>query len=155
MSVAFRRECDDEHLEPKFERPIPAGPNLVTARGLEQIRSRVVELDATLPNLADDDAIKAARRELRYWSTRQSTAQLMDKADGSRVAFGCTVTFQTSGRQRVITLVGDDEADPVAGLLSFSAPLCRALMGAEPGEILDFGNTKEAIEVISIYSPAA
>ena len=33
MSVAFRRESDEEHLEPKFEIPIPVGPNLVTARG--------------------------------------------------------------------------------------------------------------------------
>ena len=33
VSVAFRRESDEEHLEPKFERPIPPGANLVTARG--------------------------------------------------------------------------------------------------------------------------
>lgn len=53
-------------------------------------------------------------------------------------------------RQRVITIVGDDEADPAAGLLSFCAPLSRALMGAEPGEKLDFANEEDAIEVISI-----
>ena len=154
MSVAFRRESDEEHLEPKFERPIPPGPNLVTARGLAEIRTRVAELEATLPGLVDEDAIKATRRELRYWSTRQSTAQLMNKADGSRVAFGCTVTFQMNRKQRVITIVGDDEADPAAGLLSFSAPLSRALMGAEPGETLDFANEEEAIKVISIGIPA-
>jgi transcription elongation GreA/GreB family factor len=154
MSVAFRRESDEEHLEPKFELPIPPGPNLVTARGLAQIRARVAELEATLTGLTDEGAIKAARRELRYWSTRQSTAQLMDKADGSRVAFGCTVTFQMNGRQRAITIVGDDEADPTAGLLSFSAPLSRALMGAEPGEKLDFANKDDAIKVISIGIPA-
>lgn len=153
MSVAFRRESDEEHLEPKFELPIPPGPNLVTARGLAQIRARVAELEAALPGLADEDAVKAARRELRYWSTRQVTAQLMDKADGSRVAFGCTVTFQMNGRQRAITIVGDDEADPAAGLLSFSAPLSRALMDAEPGEKLDFANKDDAIEVISIGIP--
>ena len=129
MSVAFRRESDEAHLEPKFELPIPPGPNLVTARGLAQIRARVAELEATLSGLADEDAIKAARRELRYWSTRQSTAQLMDKANGSRVSFGCTVTFQMNRKQRAITIVGDDEADPAAGLLSYSAPLSRALMG--------------------------
>ena len=154
MSVAFRRESDEEHLEPKFELPIPPGPNLVTARGLAQIRARVAELEATLLRLTDEDAIKAARRELRYWSTRQSTAQLMDKADGSRIAFGCTVTFQMNGSQRAITIVGDDEADPAAGLLSFSAPLSRALMGAEPGEKLDFANKDDAIKVISIGIPA-
>ena len=150
MSVAFRRESDEAHLEPKFELPIPPGPNLVTARGLAQIRARVAELEATLPGLADEDAIKAARRELRYWGTRQSTAQLMDKANGSRVSFGCTVTFQMNRKQRAITIVGNDEADPAAGLLSFSAPLSRALMDAEAGEKLDFANEKDAIEVISI-----
>ena len=36
MSVAFRRESDEEHKEPKFEIPIPVGPNLVTAAGLRQ-----------------------------------------------------------------------------------------------------------------------
>jgi len=30
MSVAFRRESDEEHLEPKFELPVPPGPNFVT-----------------------------------------------------------------------------------------------------------------------------
>ena len=42
MSVAFRRESDEEHLEPKFELPIPPGPNLVTERGLA-----LVGLDST------------------------------------------------------------------------------------------------------------
>ncbi|GGZ06048.1 GreA/GreB family elongation factor [Novosphingobium colocasiae] len=153
MSVAFRRENDDEHLEPKFEIPIPPGPNLVTTRGLAQIRTRVAELEALLPELADEDANKAARRELRYWSTRQSTAQLVEKADGSRVAFGCTVTFRMNRKQRMITIVGDDEADPAAGLLSFSAPLSRALMGAEAGEVLDFAERQDAIEVISVGVP--
>jgi len=154
MSVAFRRESDDEHLEPKFERPIPPGPNLVTPRGLEQIRGRVAELEAALPTLAEEDAIKAARRDLRYWSTRQSTAQVTGPGDGSRVAFGCTVTFRMNGRERVVTIVGDDEADPAAGLLSFSAPPSRALMGAEPGETLNFANVEDAIEVLSISTPA-
>ena len=150
MSVAFRRESDDEHLEPRFELPIPPGPNLVTARGLAQIRARVCELEAALPGLADKEAIEAARRKLRYWSTRQSSAQLIDPADGSEVAFGCTVSFRLNGTLRTITIVGDDEADPAAGLLSFSAPLSRALMGAEPGETLDFANREDAIEVVSI-----
>ena len=150
MLFRSRREGDDEHLEPKFELPIPVGPNLVTERGLKQIRARVTELEALLSGLTDEDAIKAVKRDLRYWSTRQATAQLVKTADGSRVAFGCTVTFQMNGRQRTITIVGDDEADPAAGLLSFSAPLSRALMDAEPGEVLDFAHKEDAIEVISI-----
>ena len=37
MSVAFRRESDEEHKEPRFELPIPPGPNLVTAAGLATV----------------------------------------------------------------------------------------------------------------------
>lgn len=150
MSVAFRREGDDEHMEPKFELPIPAGPNLVTARGLAQIRSRLAELEAQLPGILDEEAVKKARRELRYWGTRQSTAQLVDRPDGSVVAFGTTVTIRHGGKLREITIVGDDEADPANGLISFSAPLSRAVLNAEIGELVDFAGKTEAIEIVKI-----
>ncbi|NMN04429.1 MULTISPECIES: GreA/GreB family elongation factor [unclassified Novosphingobium] len=152
MSVAFRRESDDEHLEPKFERPIPTGPNLVTPRGLEQIAAKVAEVEAQVAALADEDALKAARRDLRYWSTRLATAQVMPPPSGTVVEFGATVTLRHNGKLRTITLVGDDEADPAAGLLSFSAPLARAIMGAEAGESVDFGGKADAVEVLEIGS---
>ena len=47
MSVAFRRESDEEHLEPKFELPVPPGPNFVTPAGLALIEARVAELETT------------------------------------------------------------------------------------------------------------
>ncbi len=150
MSVAFRREGDDEHLEPKFELPIPPGPNRVTVRGLALIAGKLAELAALIPTLTDEAAQKAARREHRYWSTRQSTAELMPRPAGDIVAFGCTVTLRLNGQRRTITLVGDDEADPPAGLLSFSAPLCRAIIGAETGEVFDFAGKAEAVVIETI-----
>ena len=150
MSVAFRREGDDEHLEPKFELPIPPGPNRVTPRGLALIVRRRAELEVLIPTLTDEVAIKAARRDQRYWNTRQATAELMARAAGDVVAFGCTVTLRLNGALRTITLVGDDEADPPAGLVSFSAPLARAISGGEPGELCDFAGKADAIEIIAI-----
>ena len=85
MSVAFRRESDEEHLEPKFELPIPPGPNLVTAAGLAQVAARVEEIEAGLPALTDDDAKKAARRDLKYWRQRLATAELVPVAKGDKV----------------------------------------------------------------------
>jgi transcription elongation GreA/GreB family factor len=155
MSVAFRRESDEEHLEPKFEIPIPPGPNLVTARGLAQIKAKVVELEKLLPTLGDEDAIKAARRELRYWGTRQATAQLAPVPAGDIVEFGCTVTFRQGSKERTICIVGDDEADPAGGLISFSAPLVRAMMEAEQGESVAFGGKPDAIEIMAITVPDA
>ena len=150
MSVAFRREGDDEHLEPKFELPIPPGPNRVTARGLAQIAARRAEIEARIAMLTDEAEIKTARRDHRYWSTRQSTAEVMPRPDGHSVAFGCTVTYSLNGAIRTVTLVGDDEADPPAGLLSANAPLARAIMGAEVDETFDFAGKPDAIAIIAI-----
>ena len=153
MSVAFRRDSDEEHLEPKFELPIPSGPNLVTARGLALIQAKVVALEASLPGLTDEAEITATKREMRYWRARQATAQLVPEPDGEAVAFGCTVTFRLNGKERSITLVGDDEADPAAGLISFSAPLSRAMMNAVPGDLLSFGGKADALEVLAVDVP--
>lgn len=154
MSVAFRRDGDEEHLEPKFEIPIPPGPNLVTARGLALIGQRVAELGAQVESLiaggAEQSAIDAAKRDLRYWQTRQVTAELVPVPSRETVEIGTRVTFRHKGKQRVLAIVGDDEADPAAGKVSFSAPLARALMHAEPGELLEFGGQEDALEVLAI-----
>ncbi len=149
MSVAFRRESDDEHLEPRFELPIPPGPNLVTARGMRLIGERVAELQARLAGL-DSETAKAAQRDLRYWQTRQITAELAPVPTGKTVEFGTKVTFTLNGRRRVLSIVGDDEADPANDMVSFSAPLARAMIGAEAGEVLPFGGKDDAIEVLGI-----
>lgn len=151
MSVAFRREGDDEHLEPKFELPIPQGPNLVTARGLALIGERVAELEARIARAGPGDTdLDGLKRDLRYWHTRQTTALVQPVPPGDTVEFGTRVTFRLKGKPRTLAIVGDDEADPAAGLISFSAPLSRALMGAEPGEVLAFGSDEDAIEVLEI-----
>jgi transcription elongation GreA/GreB family factor len=150
MSVAFRREGDEEHLEPKYELPIPPGPNLVTARGAAQIAAKVVELETALAGLSDEEERKKAHRVLRYWRNRQATAQIAPAPDGEVVAFGTTVIFRLNGKQQTLTIVGHDEADPAAGLISFAAPLVRAMMEAEPGETLPFGGRPDALEVLSV-----
>lgn len=153
MSVAFRHEGDDEHLEPKFEIPLPPGPNLVTGRGLALIEAKVAELEAALPSVTEEAMITKARRELRYWRTRLATAQPMDVPDCSCVSFGCRVTIAMNGQRRTITIVGDDEASPQAGLLAFSAPLCRAIMDAELEECVAFGGKADAIRILAIDLP--
>lgn len=150
MSVAFRRESDDEHLEPRFELPIPPGPNLVTARGRALIDERVAALESALAAADEQEARKAVARDLRYWKTRRATAiETAARADGV-VGFGTAVTFTLDGRERRVTIVGDDEADPAAGLLALSAPLARALLGASEGDAVAFNGREEAIEVLSI-----
>lgn len=150
MSVAFRRESDEEHLEPKFELPIPLGRNLVTARGLDLITAKVTELEAALPPASLADARKAALRDLRYWRQRLATAELRPAPTGDKVEFGSCVTYRLRGKDNTVTIVGHDEADPANHLLSFLAPLCRAMLGAQVGDELDFGGTEAALEVVAL-----
>jgi transcription elongation GreA/GreB family factor len=154
MSVAFRRESDEEHLEPKFARPIPPGPNLVTKTGMADIEAHAVRLEAELAAAsaaaANEAAIAALKRDLKYWQARRASAEIQPPASGTKVEFGTRVRFLLKGAARVVEIVGSDEADPAHDRLAFTAPLARALMGAEAGETLDLGAVEGAIEVLGI-----
>lgn len=150
MSVAFRRESDEEHLEPKFELPIPPGPNVVTQRGYGLIKARVDDLEAAVGAASDDEARKRLQRDLRYWRSRLATAQIAPAPTGSTVAIGTRVTFEQGDRVRTVTLVGHDESDPAAGLLSFGSPLGRSLMGAGIGDEVEVPGQYEPLAVTAI-----
>jgi len=150
MSVAFRRESDEEHKEPKFELPLPAGPNLVTARGPALIANKVAALEAAIEAEGDAEAKDVLKRELRYWNTRAATAQIAPPLEEGVAGIGARVRIKLNGRERVIEIVGHDEADPSADRLAFQAPLAHALLGAEEGERVDFGGKAEAIEVLGV-----
>lgn len=150
MSVAFRRESDEEHKEPRFEIPLPPGPNLVTARGLALIVTRVEALEAQVSAETDETRLAEARRDLRYWRTRQATAVLAPPPPQDEAALGSRVTFRLGGEVRTIDIVGDDEADPSSGKIAFSAPLARALIGGGAGDTADFGGRADAIETLSV-----
>ena len=114
------------------------------------IEARVAALEAALPALTEEDARKVAQRDLRYWRTRLATAELTHAGSCEAVAFGCRVDLVINGKPRTIELVGHDEADPANGKLSYTAPLARAVMGAEIGELVDFGGNEGAVEVVGI-----
>jgi transcription elongation GreA/GreB family factor len=150
MSVAFRRDGDEEHLEPKFELPIPAGPNLVTARGSRLLDERVAALTAGLVAMGEGSELERAKRELRYWQTRQVTAELAPVPSGATAELGTTVRFKLNGKERSLAIVGHDEADPARGLIGHAAPLSRVLIGAAVGDVIEFGGDPDAIEVLEI-----
>lgn len=150
MSVAFRRDSDEEHLEPRFELPIPPGPNLVTERGFAQLEAKVAGLEAAVAAESDAAALEVLRRELRYFHTRLATAQIAPAPSDDEVALGSRVTVRINGATRVIDVVGGDEADPANDRLAFSSPLARALIGAAEGERVDFNGAPEAIEILAI-----
>ena len=137
MSVAFRRESDEEHLEPKFELPFPPGPNLVTARGLALIEARNAALAAAIAAESTPEQLLVLQRDLRYWRARLTTAQLAPAPSGDIVALGTTVTIEQDGKTRMLEIVGHDESEPAAGRIAFTAPLAKALIGSEIGDEID------------------
>lgn len=56
-----------------------------------------------------------------------------------KVVFGATVELidEDSGKQVAYQIVGEDEADIGSGMLSFSSPIARALIGREEGDVVD------------------
>ena len=150
MSVAFRRDSDEEHLEPRFELPLPPGPNLVTQRGLVLIEARVTEFEAALLAESDEEKRKPMSRDLRYWRSRLATAQLAPLPSGETVAIGTRVTIERDGERRQIDIVGHDEADPANHRLAFAAPLAKALLGGEVGEEVHAPGSTAPIMIIAI-----
>ena len=150
MSVAFRRESDEEHLEPKFELPIPPGPNLVTERGYALIKARHDLIEAQLETPLGEDERKAVLRDARYWRHQLASAQLAPVPDGATVAIGTRVGIERDGKAQSLKIVGHDEADPNAGRLVFSAPLARALLGAEIGDEIKFPGPGQIVRVTAI-----
>ena len=153
MSVAFRRDSDEEHLEPKFELPIPPGPNYVTPSGLALIEARVAALDAEVAAGGTEDQLKALKRDLRYWRQRQSSAIPAPVPAPGAVGIGSTVTFTLRGATRTMTITGHDEANPANGSIAFSSPLARALLGRAAGDFADFAGEEDAIELVEVLVP--
>lgn len=149
MSVAFRRESDDEHKEPEYELPIPVGANLVTPRGLRLLGEETARIEAAVAAETDADARKKLQRRLRYLHTRHATAEVQEPPADDLVGIGSRVRYALNGAERTVTIVGHDEADPAAGRIAFTAPLGRAMMGAEAGESVAFQGRDDAITILS------
>jgi len=151
MSRAFTKEPDEgEALEDLPDRPISEHPNLVTPEGLAQIEAALARAKDELTRAQganDRPGIAHAGRDLRYWTARRSTAQLMAAPEGNeKVRFGSTVTIERDDRRRQTwRIVGEDEAEPNAGTLSYASPVARALMGKSVGDVVQAGSGEAEI----------
>lgn len=159
MSVAFTKEDSAETAAETMlpEKPVPAGPNLVTANGLAALERQLAEATAAYDAaLAIEDVNERRRqaanpfRERRYLSERLRTAQLVPPPDSNEtVAFGSRVTIERDdGRTQTYTIVGEDEADPKSGTMSFASPLARTLIGKGVGDVAVLGEAE--VEIVGI-----
>ncbi len=154
MSKAFTKETDVEAIDLP-EREISEFPNLVTVQGLALIDAEIERhsaANATARAASDKEASARAMRDLRYWTARRNSAQVHPAPTGCHVVtFGSAVNIlRADGRRQSWRIVGEDEADPSCGLISWVSPLARAMIGKGVGEEITAGAAEAEIVAISI-----
>jgi transcription elongation GreA/GreB family factor len=159
LSVAFTRE---ESAETAAEvelpgRPISTHPILVTASGLKVLADAMAEYRAAYGGahqIEDSNerrcAFALASRDMRYFVDRLTTAQVIrSPIEFEAVAFGHRVTFERDdGRRQAFRIVGEDEADPRNGSISYVSPVARALIGRAVDDVVLVGDHE--IQILSI-----
>ena len=161
MSRAFVNEDQAAaQADQPVERRVSDQPNYLTASGLRQLQQRVAELNALRSELqaqgegADKQRLADTERDLRYFSARVQSAQVVPAATSTdKVQIGSRVRFvDEQDQEHVVQLVGEDEADAGRGLINWGSPLGRALLGAEAGDEVVWRRPAgdQSIEVIEI-----
>ncbi len=160
MSVAFvKEESAETAAETQLpDRPVSPHPNLVTDAGLIALQKQVAAARAAFDEANAIEDINERRRQagphmrdLRYFSERLHTAQFVAPPETNDVvAFGSTVTFsREDGRVQTYRIVGEDEADPKTGSISYVSPVARALLGKSVGDPAYVGDDELEITAIS------
>ncbi len=158
MSVAFTKEEDYESVAANLpDRPVSTHPNMVTPKGLALIETALAQARAAMASAksggdvsADRTAMARATRDLRYWSARRGSAQLVEAGavDGT-LQFGGKATIEREdGRRQSWQIVGEDEADPAKGSVSWISPLGQALLGKTVGDEAVVAG--QAVEIVAI-----
>ena len=159
MSVAFTKEDSAETAAETLlpDRPVSSHPNFVTEAGLKALQLQLAQAREAYETAQKIEDVNERRRQAagplrdaRYFAARVRTAQVIATPTSTdSVAFGSTVTFsRDDGRVQKYRIVGEDEADPKAGSISFASPVARSLMGKRIGDVV--GASGQELEVIAI-----
>jgi transcription elongation factor GreB len=156
-------------------------PNYITPDGYRRLREEYEALFSTeRPKLVETISWAAANgdrsengdyiygrkrlreidRRLGWLSRRMKDAKVVDPAaqpDRARIWFGATVTLvDEDERERVVTLVGEDETDAAAGRIAWSSPIGRAIRGAAIGDVrrVSLPAGERELEIVAIGYPS-
>lgn len=159
MSVAFAKEESAEAASETIlpDREISPHPNLVKEKGLLLLQEELQKArDAyEVANSIEDISERRRQtahpmRDLRYYAAHLHSAQLVPTPQySSNVGFGCVISISRDGGARqTYQIVGEDEANPKSGTISFVSPLARSVSGKSLGDIVILGNNE--IEILAI-----
>ncbi|MGR3571722.1 GreA/GreB family elongation factor [Brevirhabdus sp.] len=157
MNKAFTKEDDSGRVEHLPDRPLGRHPNHVTPEGLAALRHRLDDTRAELARLSPEGAppevlhaIAVAARDLRWLEARVASAIVVDirRQPRDRVAFGAWVRLcDENDEERLYRIVGEDEADAAQGLIGLHAPLSRALLGQQVGDVVQWPRPSGTMEL--------
>jgi transcription elongation factor GreB len=186
MNKAFTKESDgdsddDDDGSPALP-PLPAGAkNYITPAGYTRLRGELLTLlDDERPKIVEivswaakngdrsengdylygKKRLREIDRRIRFLTKRLDIAEVADPAlhhGGDQIFFGATVTYaDEAGAERTITIKGIDEADNLAGEVSWVSPIARALLKAREGDEVTLQTPKgpQRIEVITVRYPS-
>jgi transcription elongation factor GreB len=184
MSKAFTKETDSDEDEELGLPALPAGAkNYVTPQGYARLREELLNLiDNERPKVVEavhwaakngdrsengdylygKKRLREIDRRMRFLTKRLEVAEVTDPSvhfGNEQVFFGATVTYaDASGESKTVTIAGIDEADSLAGQVSWVSPIARALLKARVGDevrlITPLG--AQNIEVVDVrYPPPA
>ena len=159
MSVAFTKEDSAETASEILlpDRPVSPHPNLVTEAGLKTLEFQLHQAREAYETAQKIEDVNERRRQaatpwrdVRYFAARVRSAQVITNPTSTdAVAFGSTVTFRRDdGRVQIYRIVGEDEADPKGGSISFVSPVARLLMGKAVGDVV--GTSGQELEIVAI-----
>jgi transcription elongation GreA/GreB family factor len=159
MSVAFVREESAEAAQEVTlpERRISTHPNLVTQSGFQALEQAVADSREALraAQLMEDAnerrrALELAARDARYFSERLASAVLRPEPTGVEVIAFChrVTIIRDDDRRQTYRIVGEDEADPRVGTISYVSPLARRLIGKRVGDFIDMDGHE--IQILAI-----
>ncbi len=185
MNKAFVKEpegLDEEDDDHPGLPPLPAGArNYITPAGYKRLREELMTLlDVERPKVVETVSwaakngdrsengdylygkkrLREIDRRIRFLTKRLDIAEVADPSahhGRTQVFFGATVTYAaSSGEERTVTIKGIDEADSLAGEVSWIAPIARALLKARQGDEVQLVTPGgvEKIEVLDVCYPA-
>ncbi len=181
MNKAFVRERDDDGEDDPADSPTaPGGRNYITPQGLARLKAELLHLlDVERPEvvrvvswaasngdrsengdyLYGKKRLREIDRRIRFLTKRLDVAEAVDPSvhrGTDQIFFGATVSYeQSDGVQRVVRIVGIDEADPLQGQISWVSPVARALIKAREGDSVkvDTPSGPIALEILSVSYP--
>jgi transcription elongation factor GreB len=182
MNMAFTKERDDDDDSGGLP-PLPAGgKNYITPQGYRRLRAELKALlDDERPKVVEAVAwaakngdrsengdyiygkkrLREIDRRIRFLTKRLDIAEVADPSrhhGNDQIFFGATVTYASAnGEQRTVTIKGIDEADSLAGEVSWISPIARALLKAREGDEVQLVTPGgvETIEVLDVRYPQA